>query len=248
MLRDVALLGPLDRRGQSIPDAGRSSRTGPDDLGAVPIPESSRAPKGRRRSLPQLAAVVVSAFDRVEPRGPVGSSALWAGTLVALLVYHRRVHESGLALCLFSLRWGRVIAATAALVAATAVVDLLSETAATVLVLFIAVTFLPLGAAAARALPAQARIARHTPPGRHKHIYSLASTKSGAGADVVRDLCLEADAKDWSLVLDAGSQALVNYYEGFGFRPCGNPVKMPHGQVHVRMCRPPSASAGREAR
>jgi hypothetical protein len=199
---------------------------------------ANRSPQRKSpSSLLHLAGVVASAFDRVEPRGPVGRLARRVDAIVALFGYKRRVHESGRALCLVGLRWGRVIGATTVLVVVAASASAISEVAAASLVVVLACMLLPLGFAAVCSLPSRARLSRQTPPGRHRYVHSLASTKRGAGADVLRALCVEADVKRWSLVLDAGSEALVGYYEVFGFRRCGSAVRVPRGRFHVRMVR-----------
>lgn len=204
---------------------------GPGNSGSVL--EDARQP-----SLVQLSGVVVEAFDRVEHFSRARRAALRAGTAVALLAYERRVHESGQAVCLLGLRWLRVIGGVGALMLATVLAGAVSPDAAVALLIVVAGVLLPLGVAGARALPAQARLAHKTPRGRHKHVYSLASTKRGAGRELMLAVCREADADGWSLVLDAGSEKLVGYYETFGFHACGAPVKMPNGRRHVRMCRP----------
>ena len=195
----------------------------------------------RQPSLVQLSGVVVEAFDRVERFNMVRRAALRAGTLVALLVYERRVHDSGQAVCLLGLRWLRVAAGMGALMLTTVLAAAVSPDAAVTLVIVVAVVLLPLGMAGARALPAQMRLAHRTPRGRHKHVYSLASAKRGAGRELMLTVCREADAEGWSLVLDAGSERLVGYYKTFGFHACGLPIKMPNGRHHVRMCRPSRA-------
>ena len=201
--------------------------------------------RGSGASLLDLVGVVASAFDRVQPRGPLGRLARRVDTLIALLGYERRVHESGRALCLVGLRWGRVVATTAILVVVAAIASALSEAAAATVVVITVFTFLPLGLVAAWSLPSRARLSGQTPRGHHRYVHSLASTKRGAGADVLRALCVEADVKHWSLVLDAGSEQLVGYYEAFGFRRCGSGVRMPSGRVHVRMVRPSGLRLGR---
>ena len=195
----------------------------------------------RQPSFVQLSSVVVEAFDKIEHFSRVRRAALRAGTLVALLVYERRVHESGQAVCLLGLRWLRVAGGVGALILTTVLAAAVSPEVAVTLLIVVAVVLLPLGVAGARALPAQIRLAHRTPRGRHKHVYSLASTRRGAGRELMLTLCREADAKGWSLALDAGSEGLVGYYETFGFYTCGLPVKMPNGRRHVRMCRPSRA-------
>lgn len=192
----------------------------------------------RQPSFVQLSSVVVEAFERVEHAGRIRRAARCVVTAVALLVYERRVHESGRAVCLLGLRWSRVIIGLGALVAVTSLADAVSPDGALALLMVLACVLLPLGMAGARALPAQVRLAQQTCRGRHKHLYSVASTKRGAGRELLLAVCREADAKGWSLLLDAGCERLVGYYGALGFRACGAPVKMPNGQRHVRMCRP----------
>lgn len=201
------------------------------------ISASAGGEVGSRASVVELAGVVASAFQRVDPRGPFGRSARRGIALVALVLYERRVHETGRALCLVNARWGRVIAITGCFVVCVGVLGLVSEVAAMACLIALACTLAPLGVGGARALPAQARLSGQTPAGRHKYVHSLASVERGAGAELLGALCDEADLKHWSLVLDAGSSKLVSYYEMFGFRTCGRPIRMPNGQFHVRMFR-----------
>lgn len=214
---------------------------------------SSPADNQRRQpSVFELASVVTIAFDRVEPRGRVRRWAFWAGTLAALFLYERRVHESGRAVCLLGLKRRRVAAGAAALVALEVLAGGVSTAAAVGVVMATAAILVPLGVAGLRVLPARARLAGRTPRGRyrcpHRYLHSLASTKPGTGAELLRQVCAEADSKDRHLFLETGSGRLVSYYAGFGFEPCGNPVRFPNGELHLRMWRPPLADVERRAR
>jgi hypothetical protein len=55
----------------------------------------------------------------------------------------------------------------------------------------------------------------------------------------------EADAKGWSLLLDASNEKLAEYYGKFGFCAMGPTVRMPDGSQRVRMWRPAGGPEGR---
>jgi len=83
-------------------------------------------------------------------------------------------------------------------------------------------------------------LCRLGPRGRRRRVYvhSVASTRPGAGAELMTSLAGEADQKGWLLVLDAGNERLGTYYSRFGFAR-GGAVKMPDGNLRVRMWRQP---------
>jgi predicted N-acetyltransferase YhbS len=90
------------------------------------------------------------------------------------------------------------------------------------------------------------RLGRTGPPG-HRHqvyVHSVASTRPGAGAELMASLAGEADQKGWLLFLDAGNEELGTYYSRFGFARAGA-VRMPDGTVRVRMWRQPQDEQGR---
>ena len=200
--------------------------------------------KAARRHDPpvlQLAGVVVRAFEKVEPRGKLGRWAMWVGTVTALWAYERRVHDNGHALCLLGVKWGRVVTSVVSLVLITAVADALVPEAAIGLLGAISLVFLPLVLAGLRALPARLRLGR-VGLRRGRYLHSMVSEQPGAGAEVLKGVCAEADSKGWHLVLDASCQRLVVYYEQFGFETSAGPVKMPNGHLHTRMFRPIAAA------
>jgi hypothetical protein len=99
---------------------------------------------------------------------------------------------------------------------------------------------LPGSVATVRRFPEPHQPRRLSPGEKHIYVHSLASTLSGAGADLLRTLTREADEKDWLLVLDANNERLMRYYRDFGFEARGSAVRSPDGGGPVRMWRPPS--------
>jgi hypothetical protein len=59
---------------------------------------------------------------------------------------------------------------------------------------------------------------------------------------MLESLTAEADLKAWTLFLDTSNEALVRYYEQFGFMPASAPVLLPCGERSVRMLRRPSGA------
>jgi len=200
----------------------------------------------RQPSLLGLSRVVLEAFNKVERRGALRTWGLWVGTLVALLLYERRVHRSGKALCLLGLRRGRVASAAASLVVVSGVLGTISGALALSLVAIVVLAFSPLAWNGIRDLPARLYLARATPEGAHVYLHSFASTQPGAGAEVLRQICVEADFSATALALDAGSPRLVDYYRAFGFGTCGRPVTGRRGSQLQRMWRPPRRPIGEQ--
>jgi hypothetical protein len=186
----------------------------------------------------RLVGVEVQAFDRARPLSWFGRIAFAGATGLALVAFHRRVHPSGRAMCLLGPRPGRIAAATAGVLLALAAVTVLSPVGAGAVLAVTALLALPSAVRAVRGLPAAAALRRASPPGHHVYLHSLASTKPGDGAELLRMVTGEADDKGWSIVLDAGSLGLVRYYERFGFQARCGPVLAPGGGQRVRMWRP----------
>jgi hypothetical protein len=186
----------------------------------------------------RLVGVEVRAFDRARPLGWFGRAAFAAGTGLALVAFHRRVHPSGRAMCLLGPCPGRIAAVIGGVLVVLAVVAALSPVAAGTVLVAISLLALPSAVRAVRGLPATAALRHASPPGRHVYLHSLASTKPGDGAELLRMVTAEADDKGWSIVLDAGNVALVGYYERFGFQARCRPVRGPNGGQRVRMWRP----------
>ena len=165
-----------------------------------------------------------------------------AGMLVALGAFERRVHSSGQAVCLLAPRWPRLAIFTAGGVVGVGIIGALSPALGGALLALTALAFLPLAVRAAIALPATRRLHRIGPPGRHLYVHSVASTRAGAGAELLGSLAVEADEKGWLLALDAGNASLETYYSRFGFTR-GGAVRMPDGRRQVRMWRPPQGQS-----
>ena len=198
-------------------------------------------------SLWQLADVEALAF-----RAGIGCRApsrfvFKAAMLIALGAFDRRVHSSGQAVCLLAPRRLRVVLATSAALVLAGLIGAVLPPLGWALLALTALVFLPLAVQAARALPARTRLSRIGPPGHRRRIYvhSVASTRRGAGAELMTSLAGEADQKGWLLVLDADNERLGTYYSRFGFAR-GGAVTMPDGTVRVRMWRPPQGRRGRQ--
>jgi hypothetical protein len=168
------------------------------------------------------------------------------GMLIALGAFDRRVHPSGQAVCLLAPRWPRLVLSTTGAVVIAGLIGAVLAPLGWALLVLTALVFLPLAVRATMALPAKRRLGRIGPPGRRRHIYvhSVASTRPGAGAELMTLLAGEADQKGWLLVLDAENENLGAYYLRFGFAR-GGAVSMPDGTVRVRMWRQPQDGRGR---
>jgi hypothetical protein len=164
--------------------------------------------------------------------------------LIALGAFDRRVHASGQALCLLAPKWLRVVVLTTAAAVLAGLIGVLLPPLGWALSAVVVVVFVPLAARAAVALPATTRLHRMRPTGRHVYVHSLASTRPGAGAELLSALAREADQKGLLLVLDAGNEGLETYYVRFGFARAGA-VRMPDGTRRVRMWRQPQDRGGR---
>jgi hypothetical protein len=193
-------------------------------------------------SLWQLAGVEARAFrprDRHQEGGNVPSRvAFRAAMLIALGAFDRRVHASGQAVCLLAPRWLRVLVLTGGAIVLAGVMSAVSPPLGWALIAVVLVVFVPVAVRAAIAFPATNRLRRMGPPGRRVYVHSVASTRPGAGAELLSSLAGEADQKGWLLVLDAANERLEGYYARFGFARSGA-VSMPDGSRRVRMWRPP---------
>jgi len=135
-----------------------------------------------------------------------------------------------------------------AVIATGVVMSALPASLAILAVCVFVAPFVPLGARALRALPRGACLRQATPLRRHRRVHSLASMAPGAGAELLSSLSKEADAKSWSLLLEASNDRLARYYSDFGFAPVGEPVTLADGAAHVLMWRAPNQGGpdGRE--
>lgn len=196
-------------------------------------------------SLWQLAQVEARAFRGAGGRPVLSRIAFIAAALVALVAFERRVHSSGQAVCLLAPRWARVGLSLTGAVALAGVIGAVLPIVGWALLVLTALVFLPLAVRAMKALPAKAQLSRLGPRrGRRRvYVHSVASTRPGAGAELMTALADEADKKRWVLVLDAANERLGTYYSRFGFAR-GGAVKMPDGALRVRMWRQPQDRQG----
>jgi hypothetical protein len=215
-------------------EAGVQSR-GPRDVTERPATPAT----AQRHSLWELAGVEIRAFGGREPGSLWWRGVFRAAIMLSLVVYARRVHPTGQALCLLWLRPWRLVGGIIGLLLVVCAAGALSPVLGAALIAAIAAILLPGVPAAVKARSASRQLCRLTPPGRHIYVHSVASQLPGAGAQLLRGLVLEADQSGWSLVLDASNEKLARYYEQFGFVPRGPGVQMPDGARHVRMWRPP---------
>jgi hypothetical protein len=222
-------------------DDSMDKRRGNVTRNAGGVEKTAKSKGHRGHSVWHLADVEARAFRPTQDPGRVRRLRSKMAILLTLILYERRTHPSGQAVCLLGLRRTRfciVVTGVVVLVlAATAVSPYLGSALAATLIGLLS----PGGMQAGRALGAEARLRRLTPPGAHVHVHSVASTLPGAGAELLRELAREADSKGWSLVLDTGNDKLAKYYENLGFVALRPAVQMPDGSSHLRMWRPAPA-------
>ena len=156
----------------------------------------------------------------------------------AMLLYDRRAHPGGEAVCLLGLSWRRLLAVSATVALSGVTASLLWRPLGVGALGTLAALFTPYLVRSLMAVPVTLRLRRLSPPGKYVVIRSLASTRSGAGAELLCSVLGEADEKRWSILLDAGNEALVPYYERFGFVARGAGVVTPGASTKVRMWRP----------
>jgi hypothetical protein len=208
------------------------------------VEEGTKTSLTSRYSLWHLAGIEACAFTC---RGSTTKARLvrlrWT-MFVSLVVYERRTHPSGRAVCLLRPRHGRFVGGTFALVLTVALMGVASPLAGTALAGAVVALLLPRCAGSVRAHSAKRLLERLTPSGRNVYLHSVASTLPGAGAELLWAVNREADAKGWYLVLDAANEKLTEYYETLGFCALGRPVRMPDHSYRVRMWRPPGATEG----
>jgi len=137
---------------------------------------------------------------------------------MALWLFERRCHPQGTAVCLLSPRPGRIALCAVAIVAAAVALGTISPLADVVVAAAVCASCLPTIPRAVRALPSRRWRHRASPPRPYLYLHSLASTKAGSGAELVRSVCAEADVRGTTLVLEAANQELVGYYSKLGFR------------------------------
>jgi hypothetical protein len=190
------------------------------------------------RSFRRLVRTQTKAFGTSQGR-PFARALLGARCALALVAYHRRADDAGLAVCLLRPRLYRVATGALALLLALCVLGAVAPVALIVLTAVCTVAMAPAAARAARAVPAQMALRRLSPPGKHIYLHSLASCRPGAGAELLSAVIGEAGQKGWSLLLDAACEGLVPYYRRFGFVVLGAAM-VPGTGLRTRMWRPAS--------
>jgi hypothetical protein len=212
---------------------GRLAKRSPRDLPSQP-------------SVWRLASIEVESFARHYRYGSYGRACLRAGMLAALLLYERRTHPSGMAVCLLGKRRLREAALIISTAFGTLALGALSRVATGCVLAVLGALFWRPAIRTVRALPRAAALRRAVPPGQYKYVHSLASTAPGAGAELLRALTREADKKGWSLLLDASNEKLACYYATFGFVMLSRVMAMPDGTPGLRMWRPTAKGAVNE--
>ncbi len=205
---------------------------------------ASRSTKAAAQSLWKLAGVEARAFGSHGGRSVMRQLPLRATFFLALTAYERRTHPSGQAVCLLGLCRGRLCVGLAGLVLLICLAGALSPYAGVTLALMVIVPLLPGSVGALRRFPGQRRLEPSAAPGKQIYVHSFASTRPGAGADLLGTLTREADEKGWALVLDANNERLTRYYGEFGFVARGPANGNPVGTWPVRMRRRPGAPEG----
>ncbi|MGH9104479.1 MAG: hypothetical protein ACRDZX_01320 [Acidimicrobiales bacterium] len=189
----------------------------------------------------RLVGLEALAFDRARHRGRLGRVGLVATSAVALWLHQRRVHPEAEAVCLLSPRPVRALASGVVLVVAAISLAALPGLAGVLATAVFLTGLASLAVGPLKALPATVRLRRQSPPGHHVYLHSLASSRPGAGAELMGSVIGEADSRGWSLLLDAAGPELVHYYQRFGFRRRGGAVVVPGGPRRIRMWRPARA-------
>jgi hypothetical protein len=188
-----------------------------------PLARASNWPPAGRSGFWQAVAVEVEAFGRRRRLGPAKRAGLALRNTLATLFYERRVHPSGEAVCLLQPRHALVgVVGISVLAGGTALgvfapLASLAILCAAVLFATAASSFPAAVVRAVKTSPARWHRRRLVPKGKRVYLRSLASTRKGAGAELLAAVVEEADLHGWTLVLDAADPALVRYYERFGF-------------------------------
>jgi hypothetical protein len=99
--------------------------------------------------------------------------------------------------------------------------------------------YLPLARRSLTGIPARRRLRRARPPGPLVVVHTVASIEPGAGRALLEKVNAEADAKGWTMTLDAANETLARYYIQLGYQVLGPPVLMPYGERVVPMIRHP---------
>jgi hypothetical protein len=156
-----------------------------------------------------------------------------------------RANPSGTAVCSLntgSLRTGikaTITVATLLAVAPTLVIFSTVTWPLIVALALLAIMYLPLVRHSLTGIPARRRLHRTRPPGPLVFVHTVASIEPGAGRALLETVNAEADAKGWTMTLDAVNETLARYYANLGYQTLGPPVLMPYGQRVVPMIRHP---------
>jgi hypothetical protein len=205
-------------------------------MNASPSPQPSRW---------TLAKTIVTAYtDRPQFAG-VHPWLLRPTFWLQLLLGDWRANPAATAICSLttaSLRT-RLKATCATLVffaAVTALVSFANVTWPLILALtLLACLYLPIVRRSLTGISARRQLRRTRPPGPLVVVHTVASIEPGAGRALLETVNAEADAKAWTMTLDAANQNLARYYAQLGYRPLGPPVLMPYGEHVVPMIRQP---------
>ncbi len=202
----------------------------------------------RRPGCLALSGLAVRAFvDQPQSRmqWPLARRfCLRALVLISVLTSDVRVHPDGSAFCLLSRPSLRrdVLAATLLLGGLATLVGLV--VAAPILFWVVVATLLVLVVPSLRlsivANRAHTVLAQSSPAKPYVGVHTVTSVRRGAGRELMVELGREADAKSWTLVLDAANERLADYYAGLGYSRRCPPVLMPWGERAVRMSRIPT--------
>jgi hypothetical protein len=192
-----------------------------------------------------LAKTVVTAYASRPAFAGVRPWLLRPTFWLQLVLGDWRANPSGTAVC--SLNTGSLltrIKATITVVALLAVAPTLvifsSVTWPLIVALaLLAIMYLPLARRSLTGIPARRRLRRTRPPGPLVFVHTVASIEPGAGRALLETVNTEADAKGWTMTLDAANENLARYYTQLGYQPLGPPVLMPYGERVVPMIRHP---------
>jgi len=193
-----------------------------------------------------LLGLQIRAFARRGRAGCLARAALVVQSAVGLWAYERRVGAQGEAACILWPRWGRILGGGASLLVTCVILGQISTFLGAAVPSALLLALLPVSLELVRAGRERWRLKGiGPPPGRHVLVRSLASTRTGAGAELMRALTSEADEKGWSLLLDAADTRLVAYYERFGFVSCASTGRQRNRPGILRMWRPPKGPLAR---
>ena len=195
-------------------------------------------------SLWSLAGVEAEAFAPRRGYWCLNRVMTRALMMLALVSYERRTDVSGQALCLLRPRRSRQAIIIGAAAFLTCLIAGASPVAGLTGVVLLIVLLGPRAVRSAIRARQRGALRQAIPKGQYVYVHSVASARSGAGAELLERLVREADSKGWSLLLDADNERLASYYGRFGFvrvRQTAT-IKAP---AQLPMWRPPGNTGGR---